>query len=167
VYQELEQLFSAADIPILYMAAGDRLEGEDYAFKCLWPERGVLSDDRNDLSLVMLAEYGDFHMLLTGDISAETESRLAASGRLSEVEILKTPHHGSKYSSSEIFLDQLRPTVSLISCSATNRYGHPGKETLERMNEVGSRVMITRDCGAIRVWTDGRRVEVSGYVQSR
>lgn len=163
-YMEMETLFSEAGVPVLYMGTGDRLSGEDFSLTCLWPDREAVSDDRNDLSLVLLAEYGEFQMLLTGDIGEETEARIAASGLLEPVEILKTAHHGSRYSSSAAFLSQVRPAVSLISCSATNRYGHPGEETLKRLQDVGSRVLITRDCGAIRVWTDGRVVKVKGYV---
>ena len=128
-----------------------------------WPERGEKSEDRNDLSLTLMAEYGEFQMLLTGDIGTEVEQRLVASGRLTKVEVLKVAHHGSRYSSTEGFLKAVRPVVSLISCSATNRYGHPGEETLKRMQEVGSKVLITKDCGAVKVWTDGEGVRIHTF----
>lgn len=165
-YLEMEKLFGEAEIPILYMRAGDILASDNFSLTCLWPERGKQSDDRNEQSLVLLAEYGEFQMLLTGDIGPEAERALISSGRLKDVEILKASHHGSRYSSSSAFLDQIRPEVSLISCSATNRYGHPGKETLGRLKDVGSRVLITRDCGAIQVWTDGELVRVRGYIDA-
>ena len=99
-------------------------------------------------------------MLLTGDIGQETEHKLLRLNTLSQVEILKIAHHGSRHSSTEGFLKKVRPMLSLISCSATNRYGHPGEETLLRLREIGSQVLITKDCGAIRVWTDGKKVRV-------
>ena len=163
-YEEMEALVREAGIELLYMEAGDRLEGGEFSLTCLWPERGMESDDRNELSMVVLAEYRAFQMLLTGDIGEAAEKRLAASGRLCEVEVLKTAHHGSKYSSTEAFLRQVRPAVSLISCSASNRYGHPGEETLKRLQEAGSRICITRDCGAVRVWSDGKSVHVSCFL---
>lgn len=159
-YQEMKALFTEAGIPVLSMGMGDVLEEDACSFTCLWPDKEEASDDRNDLSLVLLAEYGEFQMLLTGDIGKETEQKLLDSRILSQVEILKTAHHGSRYSSTESFLKKVRPALSLISCSATNRYGHPGEETLLRLREVGSRVLITKDCGAIRVWTDGKKVRV-------
>lgn len=162
-YLEMETLLEEARIPILYMAAGDMLVSDDFSMTCLWPKSGQQSDDRNEQSLVLLADYGEFRMLMTGDIGPEAERALTTSGSLTDVEILKTAHHGSRYSSSAAFLDQTRPEVSLISCSATNRYGHPGEETLERLRDVGSRVFITRDCGAIQVWTDGHLVRVRKY----
>ncbi|MCI8429860.1 MAG: DNA internalization-related competence protein ComEC/Rec2 [Lachnospiraceae bacterium] len=158
--EEMEAVFREAGIPILYMGVGDRLEEKEFSLSCLWPAENAVSEDRNDLSLVLMAEYGEFQMLLTGDIGAKTEEILLSSDLLKEVEILKTAHHGSRYSSTASFLDRVHPAVSLISCSAANRYGHPGKETLERLKAAGSRVCATKDCGAIRIWTDGEQVRI-------
>ncbi len=162
-YLETEVLLRDAGIPILYMNSGDRLEGGGISLTCLWPMAGTASEDRNELCLVLLAEYGDFQMLLTGDIGSETEKRLYYAGLLPQVEVLKTAHHGSRHSTSAAFLQKTRPTLSLISCSATNRYGHPGEETLQRLKDAGSYVRITKDCGAIRVWTDGKAVRVKSF----
>ncbi len=163
-YQEMEELLSAAKISVLYLGTGDMLKSGECNFTCLWPDKEAVSDDRNDLSMVMLAEYGEFQMLLTGDIGEDTEKKLAALGVLREAEVLKTAHHGSRYSSTEAFLQKVRPVVSLISCSASNRYGHPGEETLQRLADAGSRIYLTKEDGAIRVWTDGKRVKVSGFL---
>lgn len=165
-YEEMEALFQSAGIPILYAGAGDRLEKGEFSLTCLWPEKGEKSEDRNDLSMVLLAQYREFQMLFTGDIGKAAEEKMVSSGCLEEVEILKTAHHGSRHSSTEQFLAQVRPAVSLISCSAANRYGHPGEETLERLKDVGSRICITKDCGAIRVWTDGKQVRVKAFLAS-
>lgn len=162
-YQEMEAMLAEAKIPILYMVQGDRLAEEGFSLTCLWPERGAVLSDRNELSLTLLLDYGEFQMLFTGDIGSAAESQLVSSGVLKDIEVLKVAHHGSRYSSSQAFLNILRPEVSLISCSATNRYGHPGEETLKRLLGAGSRVYITKDCGAIRVWTDGEVVKVSKY----
>lgn len=159
-YEEMESVFQEAGIPVLYMGAGESLTGKDFSLSCLWPAEDAVSEDRNDLSLVLMAEYEEFQMLLTGDIGMKTEEKLLSSDLLKEVEILKTAHHGSRYSSALSFLDRVRPAVSLISCSATNRYGHPGEETVERLKTAGSRVCATKDCGAVRIWTDGEQVRV-------
>lgn len=162
-YLELEARLKNAGIPILYMGTGDRLSEPDFSITCLWPDRTEVSDDRNDLSMVLLAEYGEFQMLLTGDIGKETETKLVSLSLLKQAEVLKTAHHGSRHSSTEVFLEKIHPAVSLISCSAANRYGHPGEETLKRLTDIGSRIRITKDCGAVRVWTDGHLVRVRGY----
>ena len=161
----MEQILKDAGTKILYMGAGDRLASETMEVTCLWPEKGLPWEDRNELSMVVMAEYGDFQMLFTGDIGSRAEAALVKNGVLEDVEVLKTAHHGSRYSSSEAFLKEIKPEVSLISCSAANRYGHPGAETLERLDDVGSRIFITKDSGAIMILTDGHEVRVSEYLK--
>ncbi|MBS6397204.1 MAG: DNA internalization-related competence protein ComEC/Rec2 [Clostridiales bacterium] len=162
-FEELEAILTEEEIPVILMGTGDSLAEENFSLTCLSPGREESLTDRNEQSLVLMAEYGEFQMLLTGDIGEETERELVSSGCLRQVEVLKTAHHGSRHSSAETFLSRIRPSVSLISCSATNRYGHPGEETLERLTEVGSRIYITKDSGAVRVWTDGHEVRVREY----
>ena len=162
-YMDMEQALQESGVEILYMGKGDVLKSDTLLMTCLWPERGLTSDDRNEQSLVLLAEYGKFQMVLTGDIGAQAEKELAASGMLRRVELLKVAHHGSRHSSTEAFLSQVQPELSLISCSSTNRYGHPGEETLERLKQIGSRTLITKDRGAIRVRTDGKKVWVKTW----
>ena len=162
-YEEMETKLQEAGVEILYMGKGDVLKSDTLSLTCLWPQKGSLSDDRNEQSLVLMAEYGEFQMLLTGDIGEQAEKALASSGTLRPVELLKVAHHGSRYSSSEAFLSQVQPELSLISCSSTNRYGHPGAETLERLQGVGSRILITKDTGAIRIRTDGKKVWVKTW----
>lgn len=164
-YKNMEQILKDAGTEILYMGAGDRLASETVEVTCLWPEKGLPWEDRNELSMVIMAEYGDFQMLFTGDIGSRAEAALVKNGVLEDVEVLKTAHHGSRYSSSEAFLKAIKPEVSLISCSAANRYGHPGVETLERLDDVGSRIFITKDSGAITILTDGHEVRVSEYLK--
>lgn len=162
-YREVEALFQEAGIPVQYMSAGDCLQGEELSFVCLWPEAGASLNDRNELSLVLMLEYRDFQMLFTGDAGEYAERRILRGGALRDVELLKVAHHGSRYSTCAEFLAVTRPEAGLISCSASNTYGHPGEETLERLSQAGCRVFVTKDCGAIRVRTDGRTVRVSGY----
>ena len=166
-YLELEQVFQEAGIPLQYMGAGDRLSGEKVSLTCLWPERTLSLGDRNELSMVLLLEYGEFQMLFTGDIGEYAERRIIRTEALLDVEILKVAHHGSRYSSCDEFLQYIRPEAGLISCSASNTYGHPGEETLHRLADAGCRVFITKDSGAERIWTDGRTVRIRNYINTR
>ena len=126
-YLEMEALLKNANVEKHCLNSGDLATQGDYSMRCLWPPVEGQMDDRNKMSLVMEVEYGAFRMLLTGDIDEQAERQLAATGQLETVDILKVAHHGSRYSSSSEFLAQATPAVSLISCSATNRYGHPKK----------------------------------------
>lgn len=66
----MEQALQEAGVEILYMGKGDVLKSDTLLLTCLWPESNLTSDDRNEQSLVLLAEYGKFQMLLTGDLGA-------------------------------------------------------------------------------------------------
>lgn len=159
-YLEMEMLLENVNVEKLCLNSGDLAAQGDYSMRCLWPPVEGQTDDRNKMSLVMEVKYGEFRMLLTGDIDEQAERQLAATGQLETVDILKVAHHGSRYSSSPEFLAQVTPAVSLISCSATNRYGHPGQETLERLQTEKSAVRITKNCGAICLWTDGSIIKL-------
>ncbi|HWR62148.1 MAG TPA: ComEC/Rec2 family competence protein, partial [Clostridia bacterium] len=108
----------------------------------------------NENSLVGVLRYGDFNALFTGDIGKDTEDMLQA-GVLRSV-VLKVPHHGSGGSSSEEFLEKVRPRVSIISVGNNNIYGHPSPETLERLTDSGSLVYRTDEKGAVVIVTDGK-----------
>lgn len=86
-------------------------------------------------------------LLLTGDMGEEREQTLA----LGCYTVLKAGHHGSKYSSSYEFLQQVRPKLTVISCGRGNRYGHPHAETLARLQNIGSRVLRTDTLGCIKI----------------
>ena len=82
---------------------------------------------------------------------------------ISDVDVLKTAHHGSGYSSTESFLKEVSPKLAVISCGEGNRYGHPHVETLERLEKEGIPWVCTRDCGAVLIGIKKRNVQVRTY----
>ena len=80
------------------------------------------------------------------------------------VTVLKVAHHGSRYSSTSEFLDVANPKVSIISCGQSNSYGHPHDDTLERLENVGSKIYITAECGQITVEV-GKEIRVYGFIK--
>ncbi len=123
----------------------------------------VRGDNVNDRSLVVRVEYGSFSMLLTGDITWKTEARLVASGSLSSVTILKTPHHGSASSSSESLLESTRPRAALTSCGRRNPFNHPSPQTVDRFERRGISHYDTATRGTLRVVSDGQAWELLHY----
>jgi competence protein ComEC len=107
----------------------------------------------NELSLVARLDYGRFSALFTGDIGAETEKRIIDDGACIECDLLKVAHHGSKYSSADLFLEQANPAIAVIS-AGRNRYGHPHDDTLERLKGHGAIVYSTLERGGVLVETD-------------
>ena len=82
---------------------------------------------------------------------------------LEDVDCLKVGHHGSRYSTTEAFLEKIKPEVAIISCSSANTYGHPSPETVERLKEAGSQVEYTMKNGAITVETDGKKLKIGRF----
>ena len=119
----------------------------------------------NAASMVLAVKFGEFDMLLTGDVEGEGEEQLTR--QLEEQyrnctwEILKVAHHGSKNSSTEEFLRQIKPVYAFISAGQENRYGHPHQETIERLADIGGKIYSTQENGAIIVEVeDGETMKV-------
>jgi len=119
-----------------------------------WPGWG---EDVNEDSVVLLVEYGEFQALFAGDAGFPAEA--AVGGALSQVDLLKVGHHGSRGSTGDEWLEALRPRVAIISVGQ-NDYGHPAPATLERLAAHGIAVRRTDRDGTITVTTDGVRMQV-------
>ncbi|MFH2019588.1 MAG: MBL fold metallo-hydrolase [bacterium] len=107
--------------------------------------------DLNERSVVLLLVEDGYKTLLMGDAGDQAEKELLKLGGLPDVDYLKVGHHGSKYASSLEFLQVVKPEVAVISVGAKNTYGHPTKETLERLQEVGAEVHRTDQEGTIEI----------------
>jgi competence protein ComEC len=114
----------------------------------------------NDDSLVFEVAFGHRSVLLTGDAEHPVEADLVASGLLRPVTLLKVGHHGSKTSSSEEFVDQLRPQFAFISDGYMNQFHHPHPSVLERLAEHHVGVFRTDEQGLSTFLTDGEKVEL-------
>jgi len=88
-------------------------------------------------------------------------SRRLEPGRLV---VLKAPHHGSATSSTPELLERLRPRAVIFSCGRTNRFGHPHPAVVDRYRALGAAIFSTVEDGAVFVETDGRRVEIRGWM---
>ena len=93
---------------------GDELLCGRVSFSVLWPEKNAAGKDVNEEAMVMKLSFGEFRMLFTGDIGADTEKKLLAAGVLEDVDCLKVGHHGSRYSTTEAFLEKIKPEVAII-----------------------------------------------------
>ncbi|MBE5987972.1 MAG: DUF4131 domain-containing protein [Paenibacillaceae bacterium] len=152
---------------VQYLTEGDVMKVGKLSITCLYPGKDDVPTDVNGESQVLKMDYGDCHMLFTGDMGEREEQILLEKKKdplLSEVNVLKTAHHGSKYSSSQSFLDAVSPVWAVISYGQGNSYGHPHKEVLERFNERSVTVFGTGMSGAVRLETDGTRIRFSTFV---
>ncbi len=167
IIQSLATLGEDRGAVVQYLTGGDVMKVGKLSITCLYPGKDDVPTDVNGESQVLKMDYGDCHMLFTGDMGEREEKLLLEKNKdplLSEVNVLKTAHHGSKYSSSESFLDAVSPVWAVISYGQGNSYGHPHKEVLERFDVRSVTVFGTGMNGAVRLETDGTRIRFSTFV---
>ena len=104
-------------------------------------------DNENDNSNVIYTEINGYKFMLMGDAGVEKEKDILEKYNISNIDVLKVGHHGSKTSSSESFINKMNPTYSIISVGKNNRYGHPNNEVLNNLNN--SKIYRTDEDGSI------------------
>lgn len=167
-YEEILRAAEYAACHVSYIGEEDYMtDREDFVMTCLHPAKGAEYSDVNDSSMVLYLKCRGKTFLFTGDISGEVEAeiveKLAKAGSVEKVkkmgiaedtvfiDFLKVAHHGSHNSTGEAFLQKIHPRIALISAGKDNSYGHPHKETLERLEEYGVKVLRTDKSGAVEV----------------
>ncbi|HWI16807.1 MAG TPA: DNA internalization-related competence protein ComEC/Rec2, partial [Vicinamibacterales bacterium] len=143
-----------------WLQRGERLDigGVEVRVHHPAPEDWQRQKVRNDDSLVIELRYGQVSMLLTGDIGREVEEALLPTLDLLPTVVLKSPHHGSGTSSSDAFIEKLKPHIVVVGVGRANPYGHPVPRVLERYDRARSQVLRTDLDGQIDISTDGTRL---------
>ncbi len=139
---------------------GQKMEEGLFCIECLAPGKEYGGTSGNEASMVFELRYRAFRMLFTGDLEGIGEKELEQSGKLHKCSVLKVAHHGSKNSTSEQFMEEVKPSIALISSGINNRYGHPDYETLQRLKKYGCHIFQTQKKGAITLKTDGQRIQI-------
>jgi competence protein ComEC len=121
--------------------------------------------DLNNNSIVLRISYGDVSFLFTGDILASAESDLVArvGGKRLCSTVLMVPHHGSRTSSSKVFLDAVSPAEAVISAGWQNRFKFPHGEVVQRLKAGGCHIWCTAESGAVEVITDGKAYTIGTF----
>jgi competence protein ComEC len=117
--------------------------------KCLGPLANVIETKDNNASMVLRLDYAGKTFLFTGDLEAKGERDLIASGTNLRATVLKVPHHGSKTSSSEGFIEAVHPEAAVISLGYHNRFHFPAPDVVERYRMMGVDVLRTDEVGAV------------------
>lgn len=153
-----------------FLEIGDAIKvDKDIEITVLWPyiddynsdevaEKGIKNDGENDKNMVVMLRYKKIKLMITGDLTGENEEKMLeyyrrkyGNYKMLRCDILKSPHHGSRYSNSEKFLRAVSPRAVVIQAGENNIYGHPHEETLERIKRLGIDIYRTDQSGAIGV----------------
>lgn len=151
--KEIKRILARRDMVVVL----DRKNG--IYLSILFPNQDVSGWDKNDASIVAKLIYKDTSFLLTGDSPKGIESYLVyTDGPSLKTDVLKLGHHGSKTSSSEAFLQAANPLYAIISAGENNRYGHPHKEVLDRLEKLNISYLATYEEGTITFQSDGKEI---------
>lgn len=159
VYEEYARLRDVETESIMDAWSGDVIALDREAgvyLRVLFPDQDISSLDRNDASTVVQFVHGDVEVLLTGDAGTQVEEYLVYMyGDGLRSEILKAGHHGSNTSTSELFLDTVKPEAVVVSAGLNNRYGHPHPDVVDRMQTRSITLFETAYLGNIFFETNG------------
>lgn len=107
--------------------------------------------DENDSSSILLMYYKNKKILLAGDASKKSEEYILNKYNIGKIDVLKIGHHGSKTSTSDELLKELRPSLAIISCGKNNRFNHPHQETIDKLKKYKIKYLRTDISGTIRI----------------
>ncbi|MFC2662195.1 MAG: DNA internalization-related competence protein ComEC/Rec2, partial [Eubacterium sp.] len=158
--QQLQEVYPVRAL-ITRGRAGQKypLGGHEY-IEILWPlQQNPEEEDENLNSLIFKVHTGGMTVLVTGDLGETGEQGLLEMYRGTDTlhcDVLKVGHHGSRYSSTEEFIDAVSPSAAVIGVGEKNSYGHPCSEVLERFQRRGIPVYRTDLDGAVGLYRDHR-----------
>jgi len=157
--QEFEAAVTADGLLLLPLQYPQSLGWGKFDIQVLNPPADLVDPEQNEASVVLLIDYAQITLLLPGDIGSAVEAQLPGRTPTLRADILKIAHHGSKFSSSQAFLESVQPGEAIISVGV-NSYGHPAPETMARLIAVGTNIWRTDQVGTITVTSDGSSYEL-------
>ena len=152
-YEEILSLAKKNGTDVVHLENGAELDFGEVSFLAWGQKEG----DLNDRSMILLAIFGkeEGRYLFAGDISEKTEREMVhlvkAQLKENRLNVMKANHHGSKYSNCKEWLEELKPEKVVISCGEGNRYGHPHKEVIDRIKEIGATIFCTMEQGEVKI----------------
>ncbi len=151
-FQALTAAILKRRVKVQELSCGDKIKLRQLNLSVLWPcyKGPSFVTNFNQEAIVILGQYGSFTFLLPGDITQTEEQTMINLASLRPVTVLKVAHHGSKYSSSQRFLEAMQPKLAVISVGK-NSFGHPTPEVLARLKAVGVKVLRTDEAGTIEI----------------
>ena len=161
--KQLKKLAEEAGASCRKIRAGDRLTIGKAEAVVLYPKEQEKIAEPNAGSLVLFWKWEGVRAMFTGDLPEGKERELLQN--LPACEILQVGHHGSATSTCREFLEQVQPSLAVISCAMKNRYGHPSPDTVDRLKKTGCEIRYTMRSGAITIRKRGREILVTEYLE--
>ena len=158
--EDLIKISKKKNIEIVMLEKGNKIKIEkEIIIDVLSPNKQKLitENNLNNNSLLIKLKYNDFSMLFTGDIEEIAEKQILDEYKNSDIlktTILKVAHHGSKTSSIQEFINEVKPKIALIGVGKNNKFGHPNEDVLERLELIGARIYRNDESGEINIFVN-------------
>lgn len=156
-FEDVLDAIANKELSITVPTIGETFKLGEADFEVIYTGTG--EKDLNEASIILRMIFGNKTYLFTGDTTEEVEETILNNNI--DIDVLKIAHHGSKYSSSEGFLNIATPEYAIISAGEGNSYGHPEPETLTRLKKHTNNIYITKDLGTILLTSDGKTITIT------
>lgn len=144
----------------IILKSGQKISYNKLKLDVIWPDKGYESSNENNYSGVILINYNNKKILITGDIESEVENMIV--DRLPKIDILIVPHHGSDTSSSNKFVDRVNPDIAIM-CYGKNNYGIPSKQVINRYLQHNTDLLSTFNDGEINIMVIDDKIYYNTY----
>ena len=152
-YKEFIKIVKQKNIRVISVEKGNKVNIEkDMYFNVIWPDsNNIVNENKlNNNSLVFKMNYKSISALFTGDIEKIAEEKIISNVKEElKSTIIKVAHHGSKTSSTEKFIEKVKPKIALIGVGENNTFGHPSNITIETLEKAGTKIYRTDQMGEI------------------
>ena len=155
-FEDVIEAIEKKKLSITEAKVGDKYTLGDAEFVILAPNKDY--DDNNNVSVVIRLVYGENSFMLTGDAEELSEKDILKTGLTLKSDVLKFGHHGSSTSTSIEFLEAVSPKYGVLLCGVDNSYGHPHRETLDKISKYKIETYRTDEQGTIILTSDGKNI---------
>ena len=157
IYQSFENSVSSQGLNVQHPNPGTDFSFGSGKFTILSPQS--ISSNDNDNSVAIRLENGSNHFLFTGDAESAGEEAICNLGLDLSCDVIVPGHHGSATATTWDLLQQTVPEYAVISCGAGNSYGHPHKDTMDKLSDMGIQVFRTDEQGTVIAVSDGSDIQ--------
>jgi len=157
-FEDVLTVISSKGLKVTSPVIGTSYSLGDATFKILAPNSSGYEDSNNN-SVVVKLTYGKTTFLLGGDAEDVSESEMLSKGFDLKSDVLKVGHHGSTSSTTQTFLNAVKPTYAVISVGTGNSYGHPAQATISKLISAGVQIFRTDESGTIVATSDGNTIK--------
>jgi competence protein ComEC len=159
-YLEFLKTIKDQKIPAKDLKAGDELTFDAVHFQVFWPLQdlsGQKMDNLNLSSIVLKVSYNNFSALLLGDLEKDCQAEMIKNQSIGKIDVIKIAHHGSSNGLNGDLIDQIKPSLAIISVGAGNMYGHPAFSTITALEKRNINIKRTDRDGTVTVTSDGQK----------